>query len=87
MEISREYSGEGQQFIFLMQDSFFTQHLLEPTRGEDVLDMVLSSQNELMDNVKVHEPLGNSDHSQIHFDIKVNQKVQIKQIPEKLPQR
>ena len=24
-----------------------------------------------MDNVKIHEPLGNSDHNQIHFDIKV----------------
>ena len=24
-----------------------------------------------MDNVKLHEPLGNSDHNQIHFDINV----------------
>ena len=24
-----------------------------------------------MDNVKIHEPLGNSDHNQIHFDNKV----------------
>ena len=24
-----------------------------------------------MDNVKIHEPLGNGDHNQIHFDIKV----------------
>ena len=24
-----------------------------------------------MNNVKIHEPLGNSDHNQIHFDIKV----------------
>ena len=25
-----------------------------------------------MDNVKIHEPLVNSDHNQIHFDINVN---------------
>ena len=31
----------------------------------------LSSQNELVDNVKVHEPLGSSDHNQIHLNIKV----------------
>ena len=37
--------GEDQQFIFLIQDSFLTQHMLEPTRGENVLDIVLSSQN------------------------------------------
>ena len=24
-----------------------------------------------MDNVKIHGPLGNSDHNQIHFDINV----------------
>ena len=48
---------------------FFTQHVLEPTRGENILD--ISSQQELVDNVKIHEPLGNSDHNQIHFDINV----------------
>ena len=71
MEISKEYRGEDQQFLFLIQESFLTQHVLEPTRGENVLDIVLSSQKELVDNVKIHEPLGNSDHNQIQFDISV----------------
>ena len=44
--------GEDQQFLFLIQDSFLTQHVLEPTRGENALDIVLSSQRELVDNVK-----------------------------------
>ena len=63
--------GEDQQFLLLIQESLLTQHVLEPTRGENVLDLALSSQNELVDNVKIHEPLGNTDHNQIHFDIKV----------------
>ena len=63
--------GEEQQFIFLIQDSFLTQHVLEQTRGDNVLDIVLSSQKELVDNVEIHEPLGNSEHYQIHFDINV----------------
>ena len=71
MEITREYRGEDQQFLFLIQDSFLTQHVLEPTRGENVLYIVLSSPRELVDNVKIHEQLGNSDHNQIHFDINV----------------
>ena len=79
--------GEDQQFIFLIQDSFLTQHVLEPTRGENVLDIVLSSQNELVDNVKIHEPLGNSDHSQIHFDINVKSESKNIKALEKLPQR
>ena len=35
---------EDQQFLFLIQDSFLTQHVLEPTRGDNVLYTVLSSQ-------------------------------------------
>ena len=44
---------------------------MEPTRGGNVLDLIVSSQNELVENVKVHEPLGSSDHNQIHFTVKV----------------
>ena len=52
--------------------------MLQPTRKENVLDIVLCSQNELTDIVKIHEPLGNSDHNQIHFDIKVKPERKIK---------
>ena len=62
MEISSEYTGEGPTISIFNTDSFLTQH---------VLDIVLSSQNELVDYVKIYDPLGNSDHNQIHFDIKV----------------
>ena len=48
--------------------------MLEPTRGDNVLDIVLSSQKQLVDNEKIHEPLGNSDPNQIHFDINVKSK-------------
>ena len=59
--------GEDQQFLYLIQESFLNHHVLEPTRGENVLDIVLPSQKELVDNVKIHEPLGNSDHNQNTF--------------------
>ena len=52
MEISRELRGGDKQFLFLINDSFHTQNMLEPTRGENVLDIVLSSQKELVNNVK-----------------------------------
>ena len=63
--------SDDQKFLNLVQDSFLTQRVLEPTRGEDVMDTVLSSQKEFVDNVKISEPLGCSDHNQIHFIIKV----------------
>ena len=62
---------EDQKFLNLVQDSFLTQHELEPTRGENMLDIILSSQNEFVDNVKICEPLVCSDHNQIHFIINV----------------
>ena len=68
LESLESAGGDDHQFLLLTQDCFLTQHVLEPTRGGNVLDLILSSQNEL---VKVHEPLGSSDHNQIHFNIKV----------------
>ena len=62
--------GDDHHFLLLTQDYILTQHVLEPTRSGNVLDLILSSQDELVDNVKVHEPLGSSDHNQIHFNIK-----------------
>ena len=60
---------DDQQFLLLIQDCFLTQHVLEPTRGGNVLDLVFCSQNKLVDNVKICEPLESSDHNQIHFSI------------------
>ena len=66
---------EDQDVLNLVQDSFLSQHMLEPARGRNVLDIVLSpqSQKEFVDNVKICEPLGLAcnDHSQIQFIIKV----------------
>ena len=37
---SLESTGvEDQQFLFLIQESFLTQHVLEPTRGENVVTL------------------------------------------------
>ena len=44
--------GEDQQFLFLILDSFLTQHVLEPTRGENVLYIVLSSQKRISGQCK-----------------------------------
>ena len=64
----------------LVQDNFLTQHVLEPTRAARVLDIVLSSQKEFVDNVVIQEPLGSSDHNQLHFNINIkSDKTKVKQ--------
>ena len=58
---------EDQTFLCLVQDNFLTQHVFEPTRAARILDIVLSSQREIVDNVVIQEQLGRSDHNQLHF--------------------
>ena len=52
---------EDQQLLCLVQDNFVTQHVLEPTSAARVLDIVLSSQKEFVDNVVIQEPLGSNN--------------------------
>ena len=71
---------EDSTFLCLVQDNFLTQHVLEPTRAARVLDIVLSSQKESVDNVVIKEPSGSSDHNQLHFNIKIkSDKTKVKQ--------
>ena len=69
---SQQSTGvEDQKCLCLVQDKFLTQHVLEPTSAAIVLDIVLSSQKEFVDNVVIQEPLGSSDHNQLHFNINI----------------
>ena len=78
---SQQSTGvDDQKLLCLVQDNFLTQHVLEPTRAARVLDIVLSSQKEVVDNVVKHEPLGSSDHNQLHFNINIkSDKIKVKQ--------
>ena len=60
MEYTREHRVEDQQLMCLIQNNFLTQHVpvSEPTRGTRILYVVLASQKEFVDKVKIQEPLG-----------------------------
>ena len=62
-------NSEGQKFFDLTLDCFLHQHVNEPTRGETILDLVLSSCELMVDNLVVHELFANSDHNFITFDL------------------
>ena len=79
---TRQSTGvEDQNLLCLVQDNFLTQHVLEPTRAARVLDIVLSSQKEFVDNILlIQEPLGSGDHNQLHFNINIkSDKTKVKQ--------
>ena len=80
MGYTTEHRGRRPKVLCLAQDNFLTLHVLEPTRTTRVLDIVLSSQKEFVDNVVIQEPLGSSDHNQLHFNINIkSDKTKVKQ--------
>ena len=45
--------------------------MLEPTRGEAILDLVISTEQNLIRNLKIQEPVSNSDHNSVYFKVLV----------------
>ena len=77
MGFTTEHRGRGPTVCVPGTGQF---HVLEPTRAVRVLYIVLSSQKEFVDNVVMKEPLGSSDHNQLHFNINIkSDKTKVKQ--------
>lgn len=56
-------------FISCINNSFMHQVVDEPTRGRNFLDLVLCSDETLVENLIVREPFGTSDHCLVEFDL------------------
>ena len=63
----------GRDFYELLQDSFLYQHVLFSTRGDNILDLILSSDPNIICDVSGLGKIGNSDHEVIGFGVVVNQ--------------
>ena len=72
-----EAQAEGQRFLDKVEDLFLTQHVHEATRGNNILDLILSSNPEQVRNVSVTERFGNSDHNIVKFEIIVNEETKV----------
>ena len=69
-------------FIETLQDCFLHQHITEPTHHRDgeqsnLLDLILTSEEGMVQNLSYHLPLGESDHIVIIFDLPLEQKKMI----------
>ena len=61
--------NESEDFLEVVQDSFLYQFINSPTRGNNILDLVLSNNENLVKDVGIGDELGNSDHKAIYFNI------------------
>ena len=64
----------GAKFLELIDDCYLHQHVTEPTRYDNILDLVFSSEADMIEDVDVREPAVNSDHCTIHFKLVVCRK-------------
>ena len=56
-------------FIECLENNFFDQIVSEPTRDKNYLDLILCSDKNLVNQLSVDEPFGNSDHQLIRFSL------------------
>ncbi len=69
-ETGEAKSLADQQFFELINDCFFLiQHVRTPTRGGNVLDLILTTEINMIENLVVMDPLGKSDHNTLVFDL------------------
>ena len=61
--------SHGRDFLDLVSDCFLSQHVLFPTRGRNCLDLVLSSDVNLVSNVVNKGKVGTDDHDLISFEL------------------
>ena len=61
--------NQSTDFRDMCLDSFLHQHVFEPTRNENILDIILSTERDIIQSIEVVEPLGNSDHNSVNFDL------------------
>ena len=56
-------------FISTLTENAFTQLVEEPTRGTNILDLVVTRNSDLVENLVVSEHFSSSDHKSINFEI------------------
>ena len=66
-----EHRGRRQHVFVPGTGQFPNSTYIKTNQTARVLDIVLSSQKEFVDNFEVQQPLGSSDHNQLHFDINI----------------
>ena len=61
-------SVEG-NFLKLCEENCLHQYVLKPTRGSNILDLVLCNNENLIKNCSIFELFSQSDHSSVYFEI------------------
>ncbi len=61
---------EGNRLVEMIEDAFLTQIVNQPTRENNILDLVLVTDPDLIRNCEASEKLSSCDHHLIRFNVK-----------------
>jgi len=61
--------GDCKSFMDTVEDCFLTQHVLDCTRDNAILDLVLTREPELVSEIEIGDKFSSSDHNMITFKI------------------
>ena len=61
--------AESMRLLDFANEEYLTQWVDKPTRGNNTLDLVFSSEDNMISKLSVGEKLGKSDHNMIKFEI------------------
>ena len=62
-------TDDSHPFLKCINDNVLIQHVDEPTRGKNILDLVFTSEKNMIENLSVGEHFGTSDHRIIRWNI------------------
>ena len=62
-------STKADNFLDVVMDNLWSQHVTKPTRQNSLLDLVITSDPNMVDEVEVIEHLGTSDHSMVQWEM------------------
>ena len=65
-------SNDDIAFLETLRDNYLYQHVKEPTRGDNLLDLVLSLSENDIDRLEINHSLGKSDHKTLIWDYLVS---------------
>ena len=60
---------QSSRFIACIEDNFLSQVIDTPTRGDVILDLMVTNASELIGDIKTGGSLGCSDHSLVEFTL------------------
>ena len=80
MGFSSEHRGRGPKVFVPGTGQFLNSTCIRTNQSSEGIRYSVTSQKEFVDNVVIQEPLGSSDHNQLHFNINIkSDKTKVKQ--------